>query len=71
VKRRIVEGSEIASERRFSLKLPTSVKTAAAQLAKADGVSLNQFRGAGRARETQGSGALPAQSTESSPGFRR
>ena len=27
----------------YPLKLPTSVKTAAAQLAKADGVSLNQF----------------------------
>jgi hypothetical protein len=27
----------------YPLKLPTSVKTAAARLAKADGVSLNQF----------------------------
>ena len=27
----------------YPLKLPTSVKNAAAQLAKADGVSLNQF----------------------------
>ena len=31
------------SKNTYPLKLPTSVKTAAAQLAKADGVSLNQF----------------------------
>jgi hypothetical protein len=31
------------SKSAYPLKLPTSVKTAAAQLAKADGVSLNQF----------------------------
>lgn len=31
------------SERTFPLKLPTSVKQAAAELAKEDGVSLNQF----------------------------
>jgi len=31
------------SKRAYPLKLPTSVKNAAAQLAKADGVSLNQF----------------------------
>ncbi len=31
------------SKRAFPLKLPTSVMNAAAQLAKADGVSLNQF----------------------------
>jgi hypothetical protein len=31
------------SKSTYPLKLPTSVKTAAAQLAKADGVSLNQF----------------------------
>ena len=31
------------SKTTYPLKLPTSVKTAAAQLAKEDGVSLNQF----------------------------
>ena len=31
------------SKSTYPLKLPTSVKTAAARLAKADGVSLNQF----------------------------
>jgi hypothetical protein len=31
------------SKSAYPLKLPTSVKTAAAQLAKEDGVSLNQF----------------------------
>jgi hypothetical protein len=31
------------SKSAYPLKLPTSVKNAAAQLAKADGVSLNQF----------------------------
>lgn len=31
------------SKSAYPLKLPTSVKTAATQLAKADGVSLNQF----------------------------
>ena len=31
------------SKATYPLKLPTSVKTAAAQLAKEDGVSLNQF----------------------------
>jgi hypothetical protein len=31
------------SKNTYPLKLPTSVKNAAAQLAKADGVSLNQF----------------------------
>ena len=31
------------SKSAYPLKLPTSVKAAAAQLAKADGVSLNQF----------------------------
>ena len=31
------------SKRTYPLRLPSSVKTAAAQLAKADGVSLNQF----------------------------
>jgi hypothetical protein len=31
----------------YSLKLPASVKTAAARLAKTDGVSLNQFSAAG------------------------
>jgi hypothetical protein len=31
------------SKSTYPLKLPTSVKNAAAQLAKADGVSLNQF----------------------------
>lgn len=31
------------SKSAYPLKLPTSVKTAAAQLAKSDGVSLNQF----------------------------
>lgn len=31
------------SENRFPLKLPRSVKAAAARLARADGVSLNQF----------------------------
>ena len=31
------------SKSTYLLKLPTSVKTAAARLAKADGVSLNQF----------------------------
>jgi hypothetical protein len=31
------------SEKTFPLKLPTSVKQAAAELAKRDGVSLNQF----------------------------
>lgn len=31
------------SKSAYPLKLPTSVKTAAARLAKSDGVSLNQF----------------------------
>lgn len=31
------------SKNTYPLKLPSSVKTAAARLAKADGVSLNQF----------------------------
>jgi len=31
------------SKNTYPLKLPTSVKTAAVRLAKADGVSLNQF----------------------------
>jgi hypothetical protein len=31
------------SKSTYPLRLPTSVKTAAARLAKADGVSLNQF----------------------------
>ena len=31
------------SKNTYPLKLPTSIKTAAAQLAKEDGVSLNQF----------------------------
>ena len=34
---------ELLSKSTYLLKLPTSVKTAAARVAKAEGVSLNQF----------------------------
>src|SRR3954447_11861938 len=36
-------GAEIVSKATYPLKLPTSIKTAAARLAKEDGVSLNQW----------------------------
>jgi predicted HicB family RNase H-like nuclease len=44
------------SKNTYLLKLPTSVKKAAAELAAADGVSLNQFIAAGTAI------AIPSQS---------
>ncbi|HEY0748879.1 MAG TPA: hypothetical protein VGD63_19400, partial [Steroidobacteraceae bacterium] len=39
----LLEGVEKMSKSTYPLKLPNSVKNAAAELAKIDGVSLNQF----------------------------